>query len=215
LTLLSFLLLPPPTNILHLSVFVQVAYTLWVRFMNMLSNDKLFSAHWAKPVPLAFFQDDADYQARFDRFSLAEKLEVERLIKVCMCVCAQCLENTAELNLVLIVFLSVQEYGNMCDNGAPVINYDECSSEFTELWRESARSMQAHVRKNGATIVPGKKALIWPGLSLGHFLGSSVPAWSSHARNISEVGFSEVCFCGRHAAKLSHVLATHNFFYYT
>ena len=103
----------------------------------------------------------------------------------------------------------------MCDNGAPVINYDECSSDFTELWRESARSMQEHVRKSGATIVPSKKALIWPGLSLGHFLGSSVPAWSSHARNISEVGFSEVCFCDRHATKLSHVLATHDFFYYT
>ena len=62
-------------------------YTLWVRFMSMLSNDKLLSAYWAKPVPLAFFQDDADYQARFDRFSLAEKLEVERSIKVCVCVC--------------------------------------------------------------------------------------------------------------------------------
>jgi hypothetical protein len=50
--------------------------------MSMLSNDQIFSAQWAKPVPLAFFQDDVDYHARFERFSLTEKLGVERTIKV-------------------------------------------------------------------------------------------------------------------------------------
>jgi len=138
----------------------QVIYTLWVRFASILSNDQSISARWGKPVPLSFFGDDPEYLKRFRRFSIVEKLQLEN---------------------------AIVEYGSRCEAGSPVINYGECSKSFIDLWKDAGRSMAQHVRKDGPTIVPSGAALIWPGLSLGHFLGSSIPAWSSHGRNITQV----------------------------
>jgi hypothetical protein len=137
-----------------------VVYTLWVRFMQVLSMNKDLSATWAKPVELPFFQNDKDYLDRFKSFSIASKLMTEENIKT---------------------------YGNDCGADRPVIRYDQCSSHFTDLWRQSARSMQAHVRKKGPAIIPSKAALMWPGLSLSQFLSSSIPAWSSNKRDLNQV----------------------------
>lgn len=46
---------------------------------------------------------------------------------------------------------------------------------------------QEHVRKSGPVIVPGRAALIWPGLSPAHFMQDSIPAWNMHGRNQSQV----------------------------
>jgi hypothetical protein len=128
--------------------------------MHLLSNNQDLSAVWAKPVPLPFFQNDAQYLQRFTGFSLATKLKTEEVI---------------------------EEYGNDCDSGKPVIRYDQCSNNFISLWQESAKSMDQHVRRRGPAIVPGRAALIWPGLSLSHFLKNSIPAWNAHVRNATQV----------------------------
>lgn len=43
------------------------------------------------------------------------------------------------------------------------------------------------MRKRGPIVVPGRAALIWPGLSLSHFLQDSIPAWSLQDRNRTQV----------------------------
>ena len=144
----------------HTYTILQVVYTLWVRFMQVLSNNRELSAQWAKPVALPFFQDDADYPKRFQGFSLAYKQKIEK---------------------------TIEENGNSCDSSSPIIRYDRCSEDFISLWKESGRSMEAHVRKRGPTVVPGRAALIWPGLSLSHFVRNAVPAWSLHERNTTQV----------------------------
>lgn len=130
-------------------------YTLWVRFMQLLSTNQDLSTAWAKPVLLPFFQDDVDYLQRFQGFSLATKLTTEK---------------------------NIEDYGNDCESDKPIIKYDQCSERFISLWKESAKSMDQHVRKRGPAIIPGRAALIWPGLSLSHFLANSIPAWNAHAR---------------------------------
>ena len=105
-------------------------------------------------------QDDVEYHKTFTGFNLASKMAVEKLI---------------------------EERGNRCEEGDPIIKYDQCSQDYIQLWEEASKSMESHVRKPGPTIVPGMSALVWPGLSLQHYLGESIPAWSVHARNLSEV----------------------------
>jgi len=142
------------------NIVLQVTYTLWVRFMHTLSSNAELSTTWGKPVPLPFFQNDTEYLKRFQSFSLATQLKTEE---------------------------SIEEYGNDCSLDSPVIKYDQCSANFITLWRESAKSMNEHIRRQGPVVVPGRAALIWPGLLLSHFLQNSIPAWSTHTRNITQV----------------------------
>lgn len=151
----------PDLNLQHTREFKEVAYTLWVRFMGILTKSKTYSAVWAKPVTLPFYEDNAEYLSTFQGFNLASKLETES---------------------------AIEKNGNSCEDTNPtVINYDRCSDEFTSLWVEAARSMQSHVRKQGPPVIPGRSALIWPGLTLAHHLADSIPAWSTYARNLSQV----------------------------
>ncbi len=95
---------------------MQVAYTLWVRFMKVLVENAALSAQWAKPVRLPFYEQNKDYLDAFEGFNLAPKLEIERTIQ----------ENT-----------------NNCDAPKPVILlYDRCSESYNQLWRSSGRSVQ-------------------------------------------------------------------------
>jgi hypothetical protein len=128
--------------------------------MHTLSSNAELSTTWGKPVPLPFFQNNTEYLKRFQSFSLATQLKTEE---------------------------SIEEYGNDCSLDSPVIKYDQCSANFITLWRESAKSMNEHIRRQGPVVVPGRAALIWPGLSLSHFLQNSIPAWSTHTRNITQV----------------------------
>lgn len=164
----------------------QVVYTLWTRFMDTLSKNPLLSGTWVKPTRLDFFEDNQAYLQSFDSFNLASKLEAEK---------------------------AIEENGNSCNEQNPVvIRYDRCSDDFISLWTEAGKSMQvimiftlqgmralpasdmciskktqAHIRKKGPAVVPGRSALIWPGLTIAHFLKDSIPAWSLHARNVTQV----------------------------
>ena len=126
----------------------------------MLSSSPLLSAQWARPVPLQFYRDDADYRRRFAGFNLASKIAMEK---------------------------AIEERGNSCERGDPVFNYQACSKNFISLWQEAGMSMQQHVRMKGPAVVHPGTALVWPGLSLQHFLQDSIPAWSVHARNVTQV----------------------------
>ena len=35
--------------------------------------------------------------------------------------------------------------------------------------------------------MPGRSVLVWPGLTMAHMLQDSIPAWSMHARNVTQV----------------------------
>ena len=128
--------------------------------MSILSSNKQLSALWARPVPLQFFQDDKEYLKRFVTFDLSSKLATEK---------------------------AIAERGNRCEKTDPVIDYNSCSEHFIDLWREAGASMRRHVRFQGPPVLHPRTALVWPGLSLSHFLSDSVPAWSMHVRNVTQV----------------------------
>ena len=97
----------------------QVVYTLWVRFMKVLSENAALSARWAKPVRLPFYEQNKAYLEEFQGFNLAPKLEIEQSIK----------ENT-----------------NNCDAPKPVVlRYDRCSDGFNQLWKASGRSVEVFI----------------------------------------------------------------------
>jgi hypothetical protein len=145
--------------VMHTKSYTKVVNTLWVRFMHTLTTSPKFSAAFAKPEPLPFFQNDADYLRSFQSFDLVQKLGIER---------------------------AIQEFGSKCESSSPIIKYNDCSESFNQLWKESAASMDSHVRKKGPPIIPKRTALIWPGLSLSHFLHDAIPAWSLQGRNLTQ-----------------------------
>lgn len=96
-----------------------MAYTLWVRFMSVLTQSKQLSSAWAKPTRLPFFEDNPQYLESFEGFNLISKLEMEK---------------------------TILEKGNSCNGGNPIlINYDRCSKHFINLWEEAGNSMQVGV----------------------------------------------------------------------
>lgn len=123
-------------------------------------------------------QDDKEYLARFTGFNLASKLATEK---------------------------TIEERGNSCDEGDPIIQYDRCSQDFIKLWQEAGKSMDNHVRRKGPAVVPANTALVWPGLSLSHFLQESIPAWSYNSRNLTQV----------HLNSQGAIVVSRSWFYYT
>jgi hypothetical protein len=67
--------------VMHTKSYTKVVNTLWVRFMHTLTTSPKFSAAFAKPEPLPFFQNDADYLRSFQSFDLVQKLGIERAIQ--------------------------------------------------------------------------------------------------------------------------------------
>jgi hypothetical protein len=128
--------------------------------MQHITSNAAFSAAWIHPVPLPFFQNDAEYLGNFTGFDLSAKLDTEK---------------------------NIAAKGNTCNKNSPIIKYDRCSDKFNSLWFEAARSTASHLRKQGPAVISGRTALIWPGLSVSHFLGDSIPAWSIHRRPIAQV----------------------------
>lgn len=70
--------------------------------------------------------------------------------------------------------------------GNPTIKYYECSSRYNKIYFDAAQSFQKYARKRAAPIIQPMTALVWPGLSLQHHIGHSVPAWSRSSRSLRE-----------------------------
>ena len=147
-----------PAKISATTSYPKVIYTLWVRILVGLLQNKEASTAWTKPQPLAFYQDNkAEYLDKYTEFNIINRLKYDK---------------------------RVAENGQNCQGTKPQIDYNKCSKDFTSLYRAAAASFDKYARKHGSTIVPARSALIWPGLAFGFHKGKVVPAWSSSTRPI-------------------------------
>lgn len=134
----------------------SVMYTLWTRMVMSLLSAKEASTVWVKPEPLEFFQHNKEqWLDSYEEFNLIGRLQFDK---------------------------RVEDKGQNCDTGKPIITYTKCSSQFNSLYFTAGAAFDKYVRKHGATIVPARSALVWPGLSLQFHAGKSVPAWSFSQR---------------------------------
>jgi hypothetical protein len=65
--------------------------------------------------------------------------------------------------------------------------------QVQRLFREFQSALEGVGRQHGLAraqegppIIPKRTALIWPGLSLSHFLQNAIPAWSLQGRNLTQ-----------------------------
>lgn len=140
--------------------YSEVAYTLWVRLMKKLSQFRAASTAWVKPQPLPFFSDNREeWLDSFQDFDMVDRLQFDD---------------------------TVRSKTQSCKDGNPTIEYYQCSSRYNRLYFDAAQNFQKYVRKRAAPIIRPGAALVWPGLSLQHHMGHSVPAWSKTGRSLRQ-----------------------------
>ena len=150
----------PNLKDMHTKSYSNVAYTLWMRMMSRLSNSRAASTAWIKPQALPFFSHNRDeWLSEFQDFDMSGRIKFDQ---------------------------SVKSSTQNCKDGNPTINYYECSSQYNKLYFDAAQSFQKYARKRAAPIIQPKTALVWPGLSLQHHVGHSVPAWSRSSRTLRQ-----------------------------
>lgn len=151
----------PDASSPHVKSFSKVAYTIWVRLMKALLSNRESATAWIKPKPLPFFQHSrAEWLIRYQDFDISRHLSFDE---------------------------AVRKVGQSCEPDKPIIDYKTCSSSYNSLFFSAGSAFDKFARKRGAPIVQPGTALLWPGLSLAHHLGQSVPAWSRSRRPLREV----------------------------
>ena len=79
----------------------------------------------------------------------------------------------------------IREFGQDCQGDKPIIRYNECSQDFTDLYWSAASAFDRYARKHAGVVVPRRSILVWPGLSFRHSMGRSVPAWALSRRRLN------------------------------
>ena len=149
----------PSGRFIESDSYSKVAYVLWVRLMKALTSIQEASTAWVQPSSLPFFDPSSSWLSNYTDFDISRHLRFDA---------------------------DVEKTGQSCDKGKPSIDYFQCSPRYNSLFFRSAQSFNRYARKRGPAVIQPKTALIWPGLSISHFLGNSVPAWSKSSRPLEQ-----------------------------
>lgn len=146
----------------------KVVYTLLVRSLMAMLENKESSTSWMKPEAVPFFDNHSQFwHTNFPGFNIRNELDFDNI---------------------------VGERGQNCQGDLPQIKYGQCSQDFTSLYTEAANSFAKYARKHGSTIVPAKSVLVWPGLSFGFHTSKSIPAWSLPSSRTLQKTFAKWIF---------------------
>ena len=134
--------------------FSSLIYTLYTRMVGKIEKLGKYGGVYLKPRSIDFFENDRTFLEGFDSFNLGSKRDFER---------------------------KIQDITQNC-NTAETIHYGECSDEFLRLYDTAHVNLQQSVLKKGASVVPGRSSMVWPGIRYPQHISDTLPAWSMNKR---------------------------------